>query len=167
MVANCENSWSTFVTFVAFWFHLTSPQLSWTCVVAQLYRKCWSCFLRVWMYCKAVLLGYHCGFELCPEPQFDLCWYELFCMCDAGSQSPNIQACFSQGSLNTLLRSHTTNHFEARVTQGCNMTLIYHTWYEIKPEKLEPHEHFLGVRFKGVQVLDLQTPYLSSSLQKP
>lgn len=82
------------------------------------------------------------------------------------SDNPNIQSCFSQGSPNSFLCSSTTNHFEVRVTQGWNVTLIYHTWYEIKPEKPKPRENFPGVSFKGVWVPNPQTPYLSSSLQK-
>lgn len=70
----------------------------------------------------------------------DMSWVACAIQEDNGS----IEFCFSQGSPNSLLCSYTTNHFEVRVTQGCNMTLIYHTWDEIKPEKPKPHEYFLS-----------------------
>lgn len=67
--------------------------------------------------------------------------------CVLQENNPNIQCYFSQGSPNSLLWNCTTNHFEVRVTRGCNMALIYHTWYEIKPEKPRPHENFSQSEF--------------------
>lgn len=113
--------------------------------------KCWSCF-SMWSNGKAALLGYHSGNDLWPELQFDLYWYELFCMCDTGSQSAALRLVFHRGPETHSLSSSDTNHFEARVTQGCNVTLIYHTWDEIKSENPKSPKHFLGVRFKGARV---------------
>lgn len=117
---------------------ITSPQVD--IPGGSALREVLIIFLSVWIY-LAKQRSHRGEFEL-------LSWASLIdvdmsCFaCAMQENNPNIQSCFSQGSPDSLLCSYTTNHFDVRVTQGCNLTLIYHTWYEIKPEKGKPHENF-------------------------